>query len=523
MKKLTVTFVLFLFMTGCSKIENIKTMSDHIDDTTNPNGVSYTDYDDYIDYIDTDEEKQENRIKTKELRRKRKKAAYETMKALLAQGNANKDKKINKNLQKKAYERTLEAQKSIKKYQQSAIKYNNRKWKVIADNALQALYKAKYFQEVNNFRNAEDRLKLTLLYLVNNQTALWLYQKKGKHVFPDYLKWGETLTKSSNNIVNNPDSLVFSGGGSRGPAYAGILKYLQEKGKLKNVKRFVGTSSGSIMCTFMSIATYYDNNRDKKSKSSVEIVYEIVEGANFIDFIDNPKLKQSIIEQKFTPFTDDLFSSIASVSENMDNQYALCSGNKIQTFFKKSLTKLGLNENITLGELYKLTGNHLVLVSCSLSYRKTAYFDYKTAPDLPVVDAMRASMAIPFVFKPVKYNNDFFIDGGTQNNYPIEYFDYDSFGDDSKAVVLGIMLFSEKEVLRTQWQVLKGTVSYIKAVANLAMYNTGTSLYKKNVERTVFIDCGSVDIMSFNQTNEQKIKLMQAGYDAIEKYYNINK
>ena len=522
MIKIAIAFVLLLTISGCSVSENIETISDHIGDTTNPNEVSYSDYTDYLDSIDIDEEKHGNRIEIKALRSKRKNAAYKTMNALLAQGNANKEEKINKKLQETAYERTLVAQKLIKEYQQSAIKYNSSKWKIIADKALLTIDKAKHFQETKHFKYAENTIKLTLLYLVNDQTALWLYQKKEKHVFPDYLKWGEVLIQNSNNVVNNPDSLAFSGGGARGPAYAGVMKYLQEKGKLKNIKRFIGTSAGSIMCTFMSIATYYDNNRDKDSKPFVDIVYEIVKEANFIDFIDNPKLKKSILKQNFNPYTNNLLSSIASVSKDLDNQYALCSGNKILNFFKKSLTIFGLDKNITLEELYKKTGNHLVLVSCSLSYRKTAYFDHLTAPDLPVAEAMRASMAIPFVFKPVKYNNDFFVDGGTTNNYPIEYFDYNKIGGDSEAVVLGIMLFSKKEVLHTQWQVLKDAVSYIEAVANLAMYNTGTSLYRKNVERTVFIDCGDVDVMSFNLTSEQKIKLMQAGYDSISKYYSAS-
>jgi NTE family protein len=518
MKNLALTFVFLLSMTGCSLIENIEIMSDHIDDTTNPNALYYNDYTLYLNSL----EKPENNIKILELRNKRREAVDKTMAALRVQGYSNKEKKVDSQQQKYIYLKTLDAQKSVKDYQLSAIKYNRDKWKISADNALKTLDKAKHYQELKKFEDAENKLKLTLLYLVNEQTALWLYQKKGKHVFPDYLKWGEGIVKESNNVINNPDTLVFSGGGARGPAYAGILKYLQETGKLKNVKRFIGTSAGSIMCTFMSIGTYYENNRGIKNKSFTELVYEIIEKSNFIDFIDNQKLKQSILNQNFNPYTDDLFSSVASVSKTLDNQYALCDGSKILSFLKKSLVKFGLDENITLGELYKKTGKHLVLVSCSISYRKTAYFDYKTAPDLPVVEAMRASMAIPFIFKPVKYNNDFFVDGGTKNNYPIEYFDYDSSGNGPKPVVLGFMLFSKKEMIRTKWQELKDTVSYVEAVADLAMFNTGTSLFKKNVDRTVFIDCGKIDVMSFNLYREQKIKLMQAGYDAIKKYYSIN-
>ena len=255
-------------------------------------------------------------------------------------------------------------------------------------------------------------------------------------------------------------------------------------------------------------------------KPAWEIVYEATEDINFIDFIDDPLLKKIIRNNSFDPITYDLIASIASISESLDNQYSLCDGTELLKFFKKLLKEFGIDEDITLGELYKKTGNHLVLVSCSLSYGKTAYFDYKTAADLPVVDAMRASMAIPFMFKPVKYNNDFFIDGGAANNYPIEYFDKISLDSKIKPVVLGIMLFSKNEMILPKWKMLDGVPAYLKAVSNITLFNTGYSLYGYNVDRTVFIDCGEVGVMSFDINKKQTRNLMQAGYDAIEKYYS---
>ncbi len=345
----------------------------------------------------------------------------------------------------------------------------------------------------------------------------WKHQKEGTHVFPAYLSHGVSNLTKLKTVVKNPNHLVFSGGGARGPAYAGVLKYLQEKNMLKNVNSFVGTSAGSIMCTFMSVGSYYEKNRLSKEKPFWKVVYEIIEETDFIDFIDNPILKEFINKKSFN--SDNLIASIQNVSSDMGNHYALCQGSKIESFFKQSLIKFGFKENITLGELYRKTGKHLILVSCSLSYDKIAYFDYKTAPDLQVAKAMRASMAIPFVFAPVKYNNDFFVDGGAAYNYPIDYFDSITSVNDLEPAVLGIALFSKKEMLRPSWNKVENFFGYSGSVCQLVMFNTSRAINQINFSRTVFIDCGKIGVMSFSLSKKQKRELIQAGYDSMVNYY----
>jgi len=343
MKKLALFFIISITLTGCSIIDNIETMSDHIDDTTNPNAAGYNSYNFYLKSLN----KPENKISILELQNKRREAVNKTMTALRVQGYSNKEKKAELKQQQYAYQKILEAQKSVSDYLQSAVRNDSNKWKISADNALQSIDKAKHFNELNEYDAAENKLKLALLYLVNDSTALFLFQDQDKQVFPDYLKWGDNTIKDNSTVINDPDTLVFSGGGARCPAYAGVLKYLQEKEKLKNVNRFIGTSAGSIMCTLMSIGTYYENNRKPGSKHCWEIVYEIIEEANFIDFIDNPLLKKVIQDQNVNPVTDNLLSSTASISKSLDNKYALCDGTILLNYFKTTRLQVkSLGESI---------------------------------------------------------------------------------------------------------------------------------------------------------------------------------
>jgi predicted acylesterase/phospholipase RssA len=50
-----------------------------------------------------------------------------------------------------------------------------------------------------------------------------------------------------------------------------------------------------------------------------------------------------------------------------------------------------------------------------LNTKKGTCFNYKTFPDMPIMIALRASMALPFIFTCVKYKGLTYIDGGFVN------------------------------------------------------------------------------------------------------------
>ena len=51
----------------------------------------------------------------------------------------------------------------------------------------------------------------------------------------------------------NINKLVISAGGINGYIFIGILKYLNEKGYLNNITKYIGCSVGSILCFLLSI------------------------------------------------------------------------------------------------------------------------------------------------------------------------------------------------------------------------------------------------------------------------------
>lgn len=65
----------------------------------------------------------------------------------------------------------------------------------------------------------------------------------------------------------------------------------------------------------------------------------------------------------------------------------------------------------------------LKIVGSNLSTRRLALFSAETTPEIPVAEAVAASISIPLVFEPQKIGRETFVDGGLVSNLPAWPFD----------------------------------------------------------------------------------------------------
>tara|TARA_B100001063_G_C16691840_1_gene517485 strand:- start:460 stop:1227 length:768 start_codon:yes stop_codon:yes gene_type:complete len=78
-----------------------------------------------------------------------------------------------------------------------------------------------------------------------------------------------------------------------------------------------------------------------------------------------------------------------------------------------------INEDISLLEFYDKTGIELVLYTIPVNTYDCISLSYKSHPELSVLKAVEMTCALPYVFQPVLYNDEYYIDGGLLNNYPL--------------------------------------------------------------------------------------------------------
>ena len=124
---------------------------------------------------------------------------------------------------------------------------------------------------------------------------------------------------------------------------------------------------------------------------------------------------------------------------NVSNQKGVLERKFFEEIFSSLLLAKDLYVETTLKELYEFSGIDLHIYTVKVDTFEYIDMSHSTHPDLQIIDAIYMSSAIPFIFKPVKYCGDHFIDGGVIKNFPLDMF-REKNPEISDEKLLGIML-----------------------------------------------------------------------------------
>ena len=178
------------------------------------------------------------------------------------------------------------------------------------------------------------------------------------------------------------ETLILSGGGTKGFCILGSLQYLQDTKRLdcSSIKRFVGTSIGSIISFFIAIGY-----------TPMELVvylcsHNILESLSLNGF--DGVLKGDGVYQ---------YSTLSKMYEEMIREK--------------------INFIPTLRDIKERFGKDLIMCTYNSTKKTKEYVSYRNYPDLSCLDAMRMSSNLPFIFSPFWYNSNEYIDGGIVENF----------------------------------------------------------------------------------------------------------
>ena len=191
------------------------------------------------------------------------------------------------------------------------------------------------------------------------------------------------------------DTLVLSGGGPSGIAYAGILKALIDYDTFQrdNLKCIITTSVGIIF----AILYLLDYNILQIEKIVLEKDLTKILNLEYLD-IDNLLVKYGLFSNKHI-------------------------GESVSSFIRHKCNK----NNLTLKELYDLTNITLTVKVYNVDMSKTEYINHVNNPDIKCTTLSMMTTAIPYFFQPVKYNDNLYVDGGLRGHFPIEACDSDNY------------------------------------------------------------------------------------------------
>jgi predicted acylesterase/phospholipase RssA len=275
-------------------------------------------------------------------------------------------------------------------------------------------------------------------------------------------------------------NLILSGGGIKGIAYIGCLKYFEENNMLHDLKVCVTCSAGCIF----SLAIILGYTSD-----------ELIELVNKIDITALTNIT-----------SDSLF--------NYFKTYGLDDGKKLENFLHIIIKKkLHINCRLTLADFYYITGITFYITACCISDRKTVFFSHKTHPDLDLILAIRMSTSYPFYFIPVIYEGKYYIDGGVLNNFPVNI---ENLKNDRDTISISLLSFDGTCEIHSFER-------YSEQILNSLFFNIDYLNQKINTykHRNIIIIKSQMDVacLEFNIKNEKINKLIDNGYKTISDYF----
>ena len=243
--------------------------------------------------------------------------------------------------------------------------------------------------------------------------------------------------------------VVFEGGGAKGIAFVGALDVLREQGH--ELRRLVGTSAGAITATLCAagystgemMEAILEKQADGTPRFSSfmdvpgadEFPAEMREGSltmKVLREVDLPLVPEALEDRMDAVLLDRLIRHpIYSRLFSFVECGGFYSGRTFLEWVREKLAAKGIGAQDTLATFAAKTGADLSLVVSDTTEMEMLVLNDRTAPGVPVANAVRMSMSIPFVWQEVVWQEgwgayegrrkagNIIVDGGVLSNFPI--------------------------------------------------------------------------------------------------------
>lgn len=317
--------------------------------------------------------------------------------------------------------------------------------------------------------------------------------------------------------------LVLEGGGVKGIGLAGAVCALSDAGY--TFPRVAGSSAGAITAALIAAL-----------ETAGQPLAKLKEYAGSVDY---PKFEQESWLRKR--------SGRAGIAETLLLHMGLFSGDYLVEWLGGLLEQIGVT---TFGQLKSPDPNSSLPPACQYSLvvhtsditrgkvvrLPWEYPNYGINPETArIVDAVRASMSIPFFFDPVQlqasaasYDGiDYqagtvtWVDGGLLSNFPVEVFDR-SDGVPSRWPTIGVKLSARAAVMPPGRQCNDTFNEAIDTLHTILGNADRYYLTPDKVSRTIFVDSSAVTATDFGLTVEQRQTLYNNGQQAAATWLAAN-
>jgi predicted acylesterase/phospholipase RssA len=297
------------------------------------------------------------------------------------------------------------------------------------------------------------------------------------------------------------NKLAFSGGAIKGVAYIGIFKKIEElmyERRLEEAKPDFDASKCDI--PIFDIKTV--------CAVSVGSIFSLI----YLLKYSYVEMLEEVINKKFEQLKEVRIM-------NFVNKYGLDSGNNLINWLKEMMIRKNINPEVTLKEFYDLNGIDFQIMATNLNKYCYKKFNYSETPEVKVLDAIRMSISIPFLFTINEYDGDIHVDGGLIDSYPIRVFDnLDNF--------LGFKLINHGEMDGHDVdEPINDIESYIYHILSCYMVQKEKRVTTSEEYRNCTVYIHTEDItqsVNFALTSIEKTRLIDIGYKSLSDFLKMN-
>lgn len=273
-------------------------------------------------------------------------------------------------------------------------------------------------------------------------------------------------------------AVVLSGGGARGTAHIGVLRFLEEKGI--PVDLVVGTSMGGLMGGLYSMG------------------YSVNEIDSLIRAIDWDVMMSDDVPMKYYSYDQKRYKTTYILDFPFDRKKFVKS---LPSGFKYGLNIYNLMSSKTVGYQGDLDFMDLPIPFCCVSTEIVTQTEkHWTSGEL--IKALRSTMSIPGYFQPVRVDSMILSDGGTKNNYPVDV--AKAAGAD---IIIGVELYMPRDY--------EDVNNIADVLLQTTQYSGSLEAHNRAVENTtVYITPDLSDYTSLSFGSDEVDRMIKIGYDA---------
>jgi NTE family protein len=307
--------------------------------------------------------------------------------------------------------------------------------------------------------------------------------------------------------------LVLEGGGVKGIGLVGAVLTLSDKGYV--FPRVAGTSAGAIVASLIAA-----HQVARKPLSNIEAIMNSVDYTKFQD--------EGPIERR-TGTPGEVMELILHMGIAKGDYLVEWLGNILSDLGVDTFADLAISDDADPGT--GLPGDQrfrLVVHTSDISRGALVrlpwdceYYGQDPA-SMRVVDAVRASMSIPFFFRPVTFSTPTgkvtWVDGGMLSNFPITVFDRTD-GTKPRWPTWGVKLSAKPDAVQVDRPADNDLQLALSCLQTLMSGWDRYHLDDENVtQRTVFVDTGSISATNFGITKDEQSQLFDSGRQAGESF-----